>query len=42
MEQVLQRGLIGVRQRGLELREPVLGGNRDVVGLIEHERPLLP
>ena len=35
---VTLRAMIGARQCGFKLREPVLGGNRNIVGLVEHRR----
>jgi len=36
MKQILQRAVIGLGQRTFKLRQPVFGGNRNVVGLVEH------
>ncbi len=36
MEQVLQRAVVRLRQRLLELAEPIVGGHRNVVRLVEH------
>ena len=38
VEQRIQQAVVGARQRVLELGEPIVGGYRKIVGLVEHGR----